>query len=656
LETLIVKRFKLIFTALALLLLVAPLSAVTAKDNWTSVRTKNFYLVGNASEKDMRKVATRLEQFRQLISLLIKANLNSSVPINVVVFKSHDAYKPFAPPGTAGYFQPGEDVNYIAVDAQLEGEYPFDVIFHEYTHFLTRNNLPNAPLWFDEGLAEFFSTFTVSKDETRIEIGDPVSNHVFYLREQKLIPLQEIFAVDHRSPLYNESNKKGVFYAESWALVHYLMYGDDRKHFPQLMAFIDKLITNVPVETAFQQAFQTDYKSMEKVLRGYVQHDKYPARVVELTNKVEIDAQMQSAPMSEAEAQFYLGDLLLHAHQLDRAEKYLRQAVALDPNLASARASLGMLEMQKGRFAEAKQDLQRAVAGDSKNFLAHYYYADVLSQEGMDESGLVHGYAPEVAELMRSELKKAIALNPGYPESYRLLAFVNLSTGEQLDESIELLKRAMSLAPGEQRFSYVLAQIYMRKMDFKTARQLLEPIARNTTEPEMQAQAQAMLNELVSMEERMARFKSGGGAPVPEGDGGQPSLRRRDTTGGTEDNQAAGPPAPGERRSFSSIEDVLGKPGAGEERVRGLLLGIECSPKGVTLKVKVSDQVLKLQPETGGRVQFISFTRDVGGGVGCGERNPANEVVVTYRPTKGGKGDGEVVSIAFVPKDFVLKQ
>ena len=48
-----------------LLLLVVPLT-IHAKDSWTSVRTKNFFLIGNAGEKDIRKVATRLEQFRDV--------------------------------------------------------------------------------------------------------------------------------------------------------------------------------------------------------------------------------------------------------------------------------------------------------------------------------------------------------------------------------------------------------------------------------------------------------------------------------------------------------------------------------------------------------------------------------------------------------------
>lgn len=41
-------------------------NSASAKENWTSVRSQNFLLIGNASEKEIRQVGMRLEQFRQV--------------------------------------------------------------------------------------------------------------------------------------------------------------------------------------------------------------------------------------------------------------------------------------------------------------------------------------------------------------------------------------------------------------------------------------------------------------------------------------------------------------------------------------------------------------------------------------------------------------
>jgi hypothetical protein len=63
--------------------------SVSAKDDWLQVRSKNFYLIGNASEKDIRKVATKLEQFRETFrQVFARAKLDAPIPTNVVVFKS----------------------------------------------------------------------------------------------------------------------------------------------------------------------------------------------------------------------------------------------------------------------------------------------------------------------------------------------------------------------------------------------------------------------------------------------------------------------------------------------------------------------------------------------------------------------------------------
>src|SRR6267143_1550962 len=152
------KRLVITLTALIVVTLLAPLNhTVSAKDTWTSVRSKNFLLVGNASEKEIRQVGVRLEQFREVFSrLFTKTNFSSPVPTTVIVFKSDNSYRPFKlNENTAGYFQSGPDVNYITLTTELRGEQsPFTVIFHEYTHLLVDNNVRNPPTWFNEGLAE----------------------------------------------------------------------------------------------------------------------------------------------------------------------------------------------------------------------------------------------------------------------------------------------------------------------------------------------------------------------------------------------------------------------------------------------------------------------------------------------------------------------
>jgi tetratricopeptide (TPR) repeat protein len=193
--------------------------------------------------------------------------------------------------------------------------------------------------------------------------------------------------------------------------------------------------------------------------------------------------------------------LLLHNDRADEAEKHLRQALVLTPELSFGNASLGMLRVRQRNFAAAKEHLQQAMKSDPKNYLAHYYYAYALSREAMDQGQTVTGYSPEAAAQMRAALTRAMEIAPDFPEPYRLLAFVDLATNTRLDEAVALLERALALSPGRHEFSYVLAQVQFRRKDYKSARATLQQVIAGRPNPQLLVQAQEML-EVVDLREK----------------------------------------------------------------------------------------------------------------------------------------------------------
>ncbi|HYH85526.1 MAG TPA: tetratricopeptide repeat protein [Pyrinomonadaceae bacterium] len=658
---------KRLAASLCLLLLAA--HSASAKDAWMSVRSQNFFLVGNASEKEIRQVATRLEQFRDVFTRLFpNANFKTPVPTTVVVFKSDSAYKPFKPVVSgkpievAGYFQPGEEVNYITLTTERGAENPYSTIYHEYTHLLVNNTLGKtaAPPWFNEGLAEYYSTFEIS-DDRKVFLGRLIDNHLLYLRQQKLIPLRQLFDVDYYSLERNKHDTRSLFYAESWALVHYLILGNDGKRLPQLGRFIDLLGKNTPTEKAFGDAFQSDIASMEKELKGYIGRNSFRGQVVTFERKLEFDSGMQSAPLTEAEAEGYLGDLLAHIGRPGEAVARLERALKLDPKLSMAYASLGTLLTRQKRFDEAKTHLREAVAGGERSYLAHYYYAYTLSREGMDESGRAGGYDAAVAREMREHLLKAIELKPDFPESYHLLAFVHLVENDNLDEALKMISRARALAPGNEHYALVLAQVYMRQENFDAARKTVEPLARDASDPQMRAFAKTILDAVQTMQEQAARFKamresaaSGGGEAARP-----PRLTRRDDAGDAASGQTGKSEDELVAEALSSaIGDALRKPLSGETRARGTLTRVECGARGLVFVVKVGERLLRLSAKTFEELHIMAFTSEAGSVLSCGPRKIESPVVVTYRTASDAraKTDGPLVALEFVPASFQLKQ
>ena len=639
------KRFCITLAVLCCLVLPLTQQPAAAKDTWTSVRSKNFFLLGNASEKEIRQVGVRLEQFREVFSRLFsKINFSSPVPTTVIVFKSDSSYRPFKPNATtAGYFQSGPDVNYITLTSETRGEQdPFKVIFHEYTHLLINNTVGNVPTWFNEGLAEYYSTCSISNDQ-KVTLGTPIAGHVYLLRESKMLPLRTLFQVDQQSPYYNERDKQSVFYAESWALMHYLILGHDGQRVTQLNQFVGLMNANVPMEQAFQKAFQTSFENMEQELRAYIKNDRYPITNWQFQSKLGVDTEMEAVPVSDAEVQAYLGDLLMHSNRVD-AEEYLKRALTLDPDLALANASMGMMLVRQGKIDEARRSLERAAAANSQNYLIHYYYAYALSRVRANDSAGGTPFTPEIAAQMRAELRKAIALRPDYPESYSLLAYVNLVTGYQLAESIEMLKHALTTSPGRNDLAFMLAQLYLRQEDYKTAREMLERLSGNNTDPAVRQQAKSLLEQLVTREEQLARFeaaRNSGGASGPPG-----------LSSGTPEGERNGSPDLAE-----FLRNTLRKPRDGEKQIQGSLLRVDCDEKGITLLVKVADQTLRLWTASFDGLQIVSYTSDAGREITCGPRKPEDMVVICYQPATEARAKigGTIKSLEFVPRDFKLK-
>jgi tetratricopeptide (TPR) repeat protein len=279
---------------------------------------------------------------------------------------------------------------------------------------------------------------------------------------------------------------------------------------------------------------------------------------------------------------------------------------------------------------------------------------------------------PDELQMMRASLKKAIELMPSFPDSYRLLAFINLVAHEQVDESIALLKRAMTYSPGRQELTFMLAQCYMSKEDLKTARQLLEPIANASPNERLKSHSKKLLDSIKLMEDsitqRDAYIKEMEERKKKAEAESQNEIANNDSSANnsqTETLDLTKNQRPKLKRKGENSEEQqpmgfqvgLHKLEEGETQVRGVLVRIDCvGGQSVVLVIKVGEKLVRLYKADLADVNFVSFTTEIplGGQIGCGPVKKISEVIATFRPSKekNSKYDGEVVIIEFIPKDF----
>ncbi len=666
------KNYKCLSTLIWLgLWLILAQTTVFAKDEWIRVQSKNFNLIGNASEKNVRKVATKLEQFRETFRLLFKtANFNSSIPTNVVVFKNSSSYKPFKPKRAdgktdewiAGYFQSGSDVNYITLSTEREDAETFGTIFHEYVHFLVNNNFGKGevPSWFNEGLAEYYQTFEIEED-IKAKLGLPQYNHLELLRQSKLIPLETLLSVTNYSLKQNGNHSRSIFYAQSWALIHYLTQGANGSKNAGMNKFLNAILNKVPLEKAFQDSFQMTFAEMEKELKKYISQGTYQYQYYTFKQKLVFDNEMQVLPLSEADSNAYLGDLLFHTQQLDAAETYLQKSLALDPNSNMANASLGMLKIRQRKFDQAKKHLEKATASDPKNHMAYYNYAYLLSREAMDEFGYVSTFNSEKATQMRTALNKAIAINPTFIESYELLGFINLVNNEQLEETVQTLKKALTIQPGNQEIIIRIAELMTRQEKFDEAMKIADRIASITDEDSIKSRAENLKQRIQTMREiKTYNAKSQKEYEEAMKNNGQTSgrtpLTRRQSPTVKEPTPEEIAKAK-EAQRMISINQALKKPTESQKQVVGSIQKIICANNNITYSIKTATGAISLSSKDFQNLALVAFESDAENAqIACNANLSKYTAVLTYQTHKAPKLNslGELVAIDFVPADFRL--
>jgi hypothetical protein len=154
---------------------------------WFTIHSDHFVIHTNATAERGGEIALSLELFRNFFARLAPGlELRSPSPTKIVAFRDSRAYAPYktAPdtPGTRvlGQFLRHPDGNFLTIVADSRHVGAFAVIYHEFVHYLVDHNFPRVPLWFNEGLAEYYSTLTV--EDGRVYLGRPVERHVRWLR------------------------------------------------------------------------------------------------------------------------------------------------------------------------------------------------------------------------------------------------------------------------------------------------------------------------------------------------------------------------------------------------------------------------------------------------------------------------------------------
>ena len=582
---------------------------------WLRLDTPAFTIIGNTGERELQSVAAEFERFRDAIGQLLGPSATATiVPVVVVVFPSDKAFEPFKPRyrgrqvDADGLFVGTSEVNYIGV---VSGRRDVRALLHEYAHLMFANVAPNIPLWLGEGLAEFYSTFGLRKDGGEVVVGRPIRSHVSRLQSDRLLSLAELTGVRHDSPLYNEGNRRTMFYAESWALVHYLLAGEPPRA-EKVTEYIRLIETGTAAEEAWRRIFGSE--PLEAGLKKYIVMEQFNEVAKSLTERIGTPPVVSRA-LSDVEVEAFLGEFLIAQGRQDEAVERLEQ-VARQTDGARAVITLARARVAQKRLPDARALLERAavVPGD---WLADYAvgvttaYAAGSQQVGPEA---VAGTASA-----RDALRRVTAARPDLAHAWHMLAGFELLDDASVEAAVASSRRALAIAPNRPEYAVRHAEALVRSREYGTARYLFDRSLSNPLATSLHDHVRSQLQYIAKVEHAAAET---------------PDVE-----------------APSDPSGRVSILD-LREPREDEERAAGLLTNIDCAGGGMTLHVRIKGELAQFRASAFQEIQFITYRDELRGKIRCGARDPEDLIYITWRPTGAQKVP---VAVEFLPAGYRLK-
>jgi tetratricopeptide (TPR) repeat protein len=617
-------------------------------------------------------------------ALLGKEHLNQSIPLTILAFNNDKSYYQVAPLrqgqpiSVPGFFLPGDDQDFIVLNL-FEAE-SWRAVAHDFAEMLLNYNYPPAQGWFDEGLAEYFSSIRV--DNKQVELGgdpellpsttqDLLGNQrdshapkslVELLGAQVWLSLPDLFSMEHDTSSRNEGSHHTLYYAESWIVMHYLLH---EQKLPETGAYLNLVLNqHVPVEDAIQKAYGTSSAQLEQAVKDYLHSRTELLSAVDTARQTNSnaastpgqaysfpvpvgpeDSAITSRPLPEADARALYAEVQIRIpERRDYGLQQLRSLATaptpadkkleakqqtkknnedsdLLPNNAIGNALahrvLAWDHIRHGEFAEASTELRDADALNPRDMWIRYYVSVLKYRIAQAGHTDIQGLPN-----MMLDLKGVLDWYPELADAYDLLA-VARNAGGGPAAALQAERSAISLSPRDERYLFHLAQIYVASKKWDAANVQLERL-KASANPQIATLARNLIEQ--------AGTERKYGIPLSAGGMAQPALAPQKSPFDVLEEDAA-------KRADDENSTPSGEPADKRPMkfFKGRLVAVDCShAPAAILTVTGESATLKLRA-----ADYKSLLLIGADDFSCDWRD--REVTVNYKPV--GAKNGDLVSL-----------
>ncbi|OYY79662.1 MAG: hypothetical protein B7Y43_00955 [Sphingomonas sp. 28-62-20] len=446
-----------------------------AHAEWLEAKTSRFTIYGNMSTKKMQLFGDRLARFDAVLRSLLTlppAEPGENNPVTIYVVRDIAAVQRLhgrSGGNIAGYYDAVASGPYAVMPQTTDdGDFTWQVLFHEYVHHLTLGNSDAYyPGWVAEGLAEFFGTPDLDRDDS-VKIGLPNNVRAASILSGSPMPVAMLVA-DRWLPDGPAVDQK---YARGWLLIHYLLLGHKRPgQFKRYMVAANSGMTSLEAAKAvFGDLHKLDgelnaYRSGKITVAVLPVADLHPEPV---TLRRLDPAETAIMPLRIRSA---TGVDVKEAAALVDPARRIAEAYPDHPWVQRVAAEI---DLDAGRDADAEAACDGALAVDPRNVDALIIKGRIHSRRAVAAKAA----SPEIWREARSWYLKANRIDPNYALPFMLFYDSFVAAGQPpTANAVEGLLRAAKLVPQDDGLRIRVTMAMLARGNLPAARQMLRPLA-----------------------------------------------------------------------------------------------------------------------------------------------------------------------------------
>ncbi len=451
------------------------MAAATGRaQNWIKVEAENFTIISSARERDTLAWAREFSQFIAAMQHLVPMDMRRLTPLTVVIFGRDRDFNRYRPQGAngrplemAGFFQRRESWSVAALSGASSPEEIRRTIFHEGVHWFMSGSSRPAPVWVEEGVAEVLSTFEMEGGQ--LHLGHLLPWHVLFLRDHGPMPLDQLMFLQRGFLFHQGSTATGMAYAQSWAFVHFLLYGKHEISRDAISVYLEILHSELHPDEAFRRAFGGDYREIGRQLSTYLHNGTFYTGKLPLMEVAPVAA-VRAEPV---EVELALARTAVAGRRLPEARAHADKAVQMLPDDPRGYEMLGLVLDETGHREEAIAAYHNAVRGKSRNAQAYFELARTIVPGISGE--LTAAEARQAVDLYQ----QSIVFNPFQVMAYRNIAGIVNRLEDIAEHDGPCLEQGRRLYPNDGMIKIGLAVLQRKSGDLEGAHTLLAHVLAN---------------------------------------------------------------------------------------------------------------------------------------------------------------------------------